>query len=105
MLVSWDGEMDAGHLLTPSSNCGGEGEGENSQADKGSEEQLGIGERRAISAFRLCFLHIKLLSPSHTEGETTICLFVASLYFEVLEAGPCTMWPLLLILGMVMKTE
>lgn len=68
--------------------CDGEGEAENSKADKGSEEQLGIGERRAISAFRSCFLHLKLLSPSHTEGETAICLFVASLCFEVLEAGP-----------------
>lgn len=80
--------MDAGHLLTPSWHCGGEGEGENSKADKGSEEQLSTGERRAISAFRSCFLRLKLLSPSHTEGETTICLCVASLYFEVLEAGP-----------------
>lgn len=72
---------------------------------KGSEEQLGIGERRAIGAFRLCFLHLKLLSPSHTEGETTICLFVASLCSEVLEAGLQHLWPLLLILGMVMRTE
>lgn len=51
--------MDAGHLLTPFWHCGGEGEGENSKADKGSEEQLGTGERRAVSAFRLCSLHLK----------------------------------------------
>ena len=61
--------------------------GSNRKADKGSEEQLGIGGRRAISDFRLYFFHQKSLSPSHTEGEATTCLFVASLYLEVLEVG------------------
>lgn len=40
-----------------------------------------------FSDFRLYFLHQKSLSPSHTEGQATACLFVASLYVEVLEEG------------------
>lgn len=64
----------------------GREKGSNGEADKGSEEQLGIGGRD-ISAFKLCFLYQNPLSPSHMEGEAKRAPLLASLYLEVLEVG------------------
>jgi len=62
LLFYWNSEVDAGHLLV---FLFLKWRQSNKEADKDSEEQVGIYGRKVITAFGLHFLHQKSLLPSH----------------------------------------